>query len=399
MIGAPRFQTGSLTLLKNKTTPATWYFRFYEERNGRRSYRNQRIGTVKELPHRRDAEKAVQQLRANINSSVRIPGTVSELISHYKKFELGDESDKRTSTCNVYELYLDRQIEPKWGTVHLGQIRAVDVERWLRSLKYAPASKSKIRNIMSALFAHAKRYGMVQANPIEAVRCSAKRMREPDVLTPVEFNRLVEELPLRERVMVMVAGTTGLRRSELIALTWKDVDFNTLQIAINKSCVHGQIGETKTAASGKPVPLHPDVALALREWQGVTEYPEDSDFLFPSIRNNGQRPVWPDTLLKKVIRPALERAGIHGKIVGWHTFRHSLGTNLRSLGIDIKVAQELLRHANAKITLDLYTQAISSQKREANAMVVEMMLPAGHSAEKPGTIQNHQERRKKRSKL
>ena len=88
-------------------------------------------------------------------------------------------------------------------------------------------------------------------------------------------------------------------------------------------------------------------------------------------------------LLKKVIRPALERAGIRGKTVGWHTFQHSLGTNLRFLGVDIKVAQELLRHANAKITLDLYTQAISSQKREANAMVVEMMLPAGRNAEEP----------------
>lgn len=239
------------------------------------------------------------ELRANINSSVRIPETVSELISHYKKYELGADCDKRTSTRAVYELYLNRQIEPKWGSVRLGQIRAVDVERWLRPLKYAPASKSKIRNIMSALFAHAKRYGMVHSNPIEAVRCSAKRMREPDVLTPVEFKRLLEELPLRERVMVMVAGTTGSRRSELIALTWQDVDFHTLQISINKSCVHGQIGETKTAASSKPVPLHPDVAQALRDWQQVTDYQEDSDFLFPSIRENRQVPVWPDTLLKR----------------------------------------------------------------------------------------------------
>lgn len=85
--------------------------------------------------------------------------------------------------------------------------------------------------------------------------------------------------------------------------------------------------------------------------------------------------MWPDTLLKKVIRPAAERAGITGKIVGWHTFRHLLGTNLTALGVDVKVAQELLRHANARITLDLYTQAISSQKREANAKVVEMLLP------------------------
>jgi site-specific recombinase XerD len=51
-------------------------------------------------------------------------------------------------------------------------------------------------------------------------------------------------------------------------------------------------------------------------------------------------------LLRKVIRPALERAKITGKLIGWHSFRHSLATKLRSLGVDVKVAQELLRHAN-----------------------------------------------------
>jgi integrase len=367
--------------VKNKTAPATWYFRFYEEREGRRAYRRQRIGSIKELPHRRDAEKAVLSLRERVNSEAHIPETVSELITHYKKHELTEDGDKRASTRSAYVLLLNSQIEPRWGNVRLDKIRAVDVEQWLRKLDYAPGSKSKIRNIMSAVFAHGRRYGMIQDNPIQGVRCSAKRMREPDILTPVEFKRLVEELPLRERVMVELAGTTGLRRSELIALTWQDVDFGTLQIAITKSCVHGLIGETKTAASAKPVPLHPSVTEALKEWKRATEYKDPTDFLFPSLRNNGTVPVWPDTLLKKVIRPAATRAGITGKQIGWHTFRHSLGTNLRSLGVDVKVAQELLRHANAQITLNLYTQAVSSQKREANARVGEMLLPAGKGAE------------------
>jgi site-specific recombinase XerD len=62
-----------------------------------------------------------------------------------------------------------------------------------------------------------------------------------------------------------------------------------------------------------------------------------------------------DNLLKRYIRPALERAGIMGKVIGWHNFRHSLATNLRAMGLDVKVAQQLLRHANISTTLDIYT--------------------------------------------
>jgi site-specific recombinase XerD len=59
-------------------------------------------------------------------------------------------------------------------------------------------------------------------------------------------------------------------------------------------------------------------------------------------------------VLRNIIRPALVRAGVQGNVIGWHSFRHSLATNLRSLGVDVKVAQELLRQANSRITMDLY---------------------------------------------
>jgi site-specific recombinase XerD len=59
-------------------------------------------------------------------------------------------------------------------------------------------------------------------------------------------------------------------------------------------------------------------------------------------------------ILKKIIRPALVRAKITGKTIGWHSFRHFLATNLRAAGADVKTALKLLRHANSRITLDAY---------------------------------------------
>ena len=77
-------------------------------------------------------------------------------------------------------------------------------------------------------------------------------------------------------------------------------------------------------------------------------------------------------------------AGITGKVIGWHSFRHSLATNLRALGVDVKVAQELLRHANSRSTLDLYTRAVSSDKRAASGRQFGLLM--GGSVSVPSTI-------------
>ncbi len=375
MIESHRFQQGSIVRVKNKRTPDTWFFRFYEDLDEQRVYRNRKIGTVKELPRLRDVEKAVLVLRSKINSEVRSPETVNDLIAHYLKNELTTER-KAFATVEAHRIYIEKYVQPKWGVCQLSEVRTVAVEGWLDSLPLAGASRAKIRNIMSAMYSHGIRHQWIALNPITGVRTSAKRLRQPDVLTSDEFQKLLAELDLREQVMVLIAASTGLRRSELIALTWADLNFLTMEISVTRSCVRNHFGDVKTEASRKPVPIHPPVRGALLEWRKHTPFGTDGDFLFPSIRLNGKQPLSPDTVLKKILRPALKRAGVVGKVIGWHSFRHSLATSLRSLGVDIKTAQELLRHANSRITMEIYTQAVSSDKRLASGRMMELLLPA-----------------------
>jgi integrase len=79
---------------------------------------------------------------------------------------------------------------------------------------------------MSLLFNHGRRHELCDHNPIQWVRQSAKRRTAPDILTSSEVQSLLANLRGRERTLVLLAVTTGLRRSELFALKWKDVDFH-----------------------------------------------------------------------------------------------------------------------------------------------------------------------------
>jgi integrase len=94
----------------------------------------------------------------------------------------------------------------------------------------------------------------------------------------------------------------------------------------------------------------------------TTKYRNPEDWIFASPRSGGKDPYWPGTVLAKIIRPAALRAGIHKK-VGWHTFRHTYSTLLIANGENVKVVQELMRHASSCFTLEIYSQAQIIAKR------------------------------------
>jgi integrase len=120
--------------------------------------------------------------------------------------------------------------------------------------------------------------------------------------------------------------------------------------------------------------MDPILATELRAWKQDTPYAQPDDWVFTSPRTLDRHPYWPDSLLSHVIRPAAMRAGIV-KRIGWHTFRHNFSTLLMANGENVKVVHELMRHANCRCTLEIYSQAPTQAKREAQHRVVEMILP------------------------
>jgi len=372
-------QLGSLLRSGRRRGPDIWEFRYRDRRqNGRRIYRRIKIGTVQQFKTEAAARKGIAGLVREINfGEIRFRTTtmtVAELVEHYRQRELiQDNTWKSYSTKRGYESYLKNWIVPHWGIYKLHEIKTIEVETWLRGLSLAKSSSAKIRNIFSVLFNHACRYDLFDRNPITLVRHSAKRRRIPEVLTVEEAQRLLSVLAVKERTMVLMALGTGLRRSELFALKWKDVDFATEHISVTRSIVNQVVGTCKTEASQKPVPLHSSLAQALHVWRRQTSYRKREDWVFASPHSQGRHPLWAQAIMRYHIGPAGRKTELQ-KRLGWHTFRHTYSTMLKSVGADIKVMQELLRHASVRCTLDTYTQAIMPAKRAAQAAVVSMIL-------------------------
>jgi integrase len=383
-----RYQRCCLRCIQRTSGPDCWEFLWREnDIAGKRVRRTAVIGTVEQYPTKDLAQAAVNGLRMCINEDrnrqreQRIP--VADLVDHYIQTELAEEADWHShATRIVYREFLKRWIRPRWADLDIRDVRTVVVERWLRQMHrvdgapLANATRAKIRSLMSVLFNHAIRYEWLEQgkNPITLVRQGAKRKNIPAVLEPPEIQSLLLQLGSCFRLMILLDATTGLRRSELFALKWSDMDFSNLELNVTRSIYLRAIGNCKTEASRKPIPIDAQVAADLWLWKETSTYSKADDWIFASPHTRGKHPFWPDIVLQKIIRPAALRAGIT-KRFGWHTFRHSYSSLLVANGENVKVVQELMRHASSRVTLEVYSQARSAAKRQAQERVVQMIFP------------------------
>jgi integrase len=408
-----RKQNGSLYLDQNGSRTSVWMFSWQHILpSGKRVRRKRQLGTLDQYKTEAAAERAVRSWRLAINSNQihAFSGiTLRDVIEHFRSKELAGKGENRRawSTRHRYESYLNRWIAPRWGKEELGSIKAPVVEEWLDDLRFdttwrqkkpsraaklkpetsplSPASKSRIRGLMSVLFNHAIRWGFTDLNPISGpnkgagVRQSSKRQSIPDILDVEEFQRILGRVQLREHLLLFLAMTTGLRQGELAGLQWKDIDFENLLIDVNKSVVYQVVGRCKTEASKRPVPFDEYTAQDLRDWYRQTPYRNPDDWVFASNSSRagskrGKQPLWLQTIMRYHIHPVVRELGIN-KRVSWHTFRRTYSSLLKANGEDVKVVQELLRHASFRITMDVYAQAMTPAKRAAQQKVVEMVRP------------------------
>jgi integrase len=345
------------------------------------------IGTTLQFPTESLARTAADGLRLEINKEA--PNTLTnsitfgQLIAHYQQRELPDDMSqarvpKAHSTAVTYRRYLRRWIRPRWDAYLLQDIHSVAVEDWLYALKASSGTKAKIRNIMSAVFRHAIRYGFLprteESNPIKYVRQSAASDVIPTILTKDQVWKIIANLREPARTMAFLAAFTGLRISELLALKWADIDFARSQINVRRAIVYGVVGACKSKASKKPVALDPILGDALHQWRLKTPYSKPDDWVFASAKLNGTKPLNPSMLRKRHLTPAAKAAGVSGK-VGWHTFRRTLASLFIAEGVDIKTVQESLRHSTSTITLDLYAQATTFNKLAAQRKLIETIVP------------------------
>ncbi len=398
-----RYQNGSVRIEQRKDGP-TWVYRFQVTRSdGKRVEHTAAVGIVKKIGTiEKNAwiEVDRQRLRETVNQFQPFrgtPRTYGQLCQHYIANELMEDQSEATipkafTTTETYKRHLIQRIIPRWGRLAPGAIQSLDVEKWFKELKKGnPGNKQKsladptidkIRRVMHLVYQHGQRGNFLprqqEGNPMNWVRQRTTSDYQALIMTPQQAFEILLNTPEPRRTLVLSDAATALRVSEILGLTWADLNFDELVMHVRRAYVWGRFKVPKSRASRAPVPMHPLLAGFLLAWREKTQYGRESDFVFPSTRLKGKKPLSASILVQKYLRPAAVKAGVlvEGQKIrfGFHNFRHSLASALVKMKVDPKTVQEFLRQAHVTTTLQLYAQSDMESKREAQGKFLEQLL-------------------------
>lgn len=249
----------------------------------------------------------------------------------------------KPSTEAEYAACIRNHLSPCFGSLDLNEITPARVQSYVAKANASELSAASVRNhltVLRSLFAVANSWGLVDTNPIDGVVGPRASRAEISYLSPAEMRLLIESTPSKWRPLIASACLLGLRKGELLALRWQDVDPERAVIEVRHTLYQSQLQAPKTRSSIRTVPIPHTLAVLLEDARPTL--PCQSDFLFDI------KPREVNRLLSR----ALRRAGLED--IRFHDLRHSFVAAHIQAGTQPKVIQSLLGHASIKTTLDTY---------------------------------------------
>lgn len=342
---------------------------------------------------RKDVAERLKKLLADIQAGTFVdPGrlTVAQFLERW--LEDAARHTVRPVTYETYRRYLRVHAIPVIGHLRLAKIQPTDLQHLYASRLQAGKSRRTIEQLHAILhraFDQAVKWGLLARNPADAVDAPRPTKRQPKVLTPPQAEQLMKALAGdRLAAMWYLALATGLRRAELVALRWTDLDLDNKTLRVERTAeeVEGQglIWTPPKTEKGRRQVLLPDEAVALLRRHRARQA-EERLKLGPGYQDHGLVYCWPDgrplrpSWVTRRFRELAQAAGAPPGIT-LHKLRHTHVTFLFLAGVHPKVVQERLGHSTITVTLDTYTHVLPTIQEEV-VQKLNALLPKASEAE------------------
>src|SRR5207245_8210949 len=176
-----------------------------------------------------------------------------------------------------------KRLLPRFGESEALKIKPSEIKGWLESVQdeenLENSTLDKIRGVLHLVYSTAQANDLiprtVEANPVAHVHIETTTEYEAILLTPQQAWNVICRMQPFERLLTLLVAVTGLRIGEVLALRLKHVEWSKFRIRVVSNFVRGKFGEPKSAASKKPVVLHPLVMSSLKNWRETTVYAGD----------------------------------------------------------------------------------------------------------------------------
>ena len=300
-----------------------------------------------------ELDEKVLEARILMKSGVDIAS--DETFGHFAQvwYDIYKKPYLRENSLNSIQYVLNQHILPYLGGCRLRDISPMQIQAVMARLADKSNSlQSKALIHLRSIFKAAEENGLVAKSPVSAMlKAGGKKTLEKIALTPQESQTLLERVENhRAKTFLLTALHTGMRRGEILALKWEDVDFDNKVIHVRRNAVLGRYkttisDELKTKASKRDVPLSEE----LEEWLEARKRNTHSQYVI-SMQNH--QPLTKSSY--KSMWRLIERE-LPGGHVTAHILRHTYVTRLFEAGLDIKEIQYLAGHSTMDMTLRVYT--------------------------------------------